>query len=171
MIYILYLVHWSIFLDLLHRKCSPCKQYFLAKSMTMTLYSSCALDILSSFSQNVNNHLSLVITLHPLNSNCITNNKTVRCPYTETISCITEYLNNSYLSLYISICWRQTYLVAGYAVCTLANARICSWCCIFVAGASIDWNYKIPQAKDLFKSILVFSKTNLRVLRNRSKQI
>ena len=75
------------------------------------------------------------------------------------------------LSLYINMCWRQTYLIAGYAVCTLANAHICWWCCTFVAGASIDWNYKIPQAKDLFQSILVFSKTNLRVLKNRSKQI
>ena len=82
------------------------------------------LDILSFFSQNVNNHLSLVITLHPLNSNSITNNKTVRCPYTETISRITYYLNNSYLSLYINMCWRQTYLIAGYAVCTLANVLI-----------------------------------------------
>ena len=117
MIYILYLVH---------RKCSPCKKFFLiTKSITFALYSSCALDILSFFSQNVNNHLSLVITLHPLNSNSITNNKTVRCPYTETISRITEYLNNSYLSLYINMCWRQTYLIAGYAVCTLANAHIC----------------------------------------------
>ena len=80
-------------------------------------------------------------------------------------------MNNSYLSLYINMCWRQTYLVAGYAVCTLAYDHICWWWCTFVAGASIDWNYKIPQAKDLFQSILVFSKTNLRVLKNRSKQI
>ena len=155
------MIIWFIYCILYTSKMFPMqKVFFHGKNITLTVYSSCTLDILSFFSQNVNNHLSLVITLHPLNSNSITNNKTVRCPYTETISCITEYLNNSYLSLYINMCWRQTYLVAGYAVCTLANTHICWWWCTFVAGASIDWNYKIPQAKDLFQSILVVSNMN-----------
>ena len=72
-----------------HPRCSTCKKFFHCKKYKFDCYSSCALDILSFFPQNVRNHLSLFITLHPLNSNSITNNKTVRCPYTETISRIT----------------------------------------------------------------------------------